>query len=176
MRQELIFNNRHNGYTVGKHCFQTNKKPININEIDSKKILLSNKVSYGKQGANKYYTGYFHDDFRPMCIIIKEIKLYTDPINILGNNKEFLKYIEIWKKIDALFNEKHNKRGLYNKPASNNEYVRPKINRFNGNFHGNKTLTKDEYYDNSILLIESICEVKNKYHHQTFLDKFFEKQ
>ena len=50
MRQELIFNNRHNGYTVGKHCFQTNKKPVNINEIEIKKkycylikYLMANK-------------------------------------------------------------------------------------------------------------------------------------
>ena len=25
-----------------------------------------------------------------------------------------------------------------------------------------------------MLLLESICEVENKYYHQTFLDKFFE--
>ena len=31
-----------------------------------------------------------------------------------------------------------------------------------------------KYYANSILLIESICEVKNKYYPQTFLDEFFE--
>ena len=33
-------------------------------------------------------------------------------MNILANNKEFLKYIEIWNKIKDLFNEKFNKRGL----------------------------------------------------------------
>ena len=37
MRQELIFNIRHNNYSVGKHYFQTNKKSINIKEIDIKK-------------------------------------------------------------------------------------------------------------------------------------------
>ena len=49
MRQELTSNIGHNSYSVGKHYFQTNKKPININEIDVKKILSPNKVSYGKQ-------------------------------------------------------------------------------------------------------------------------------
>ena len=39
---------------------------------------------------------------------------------------------------------------------------------------GNKKLTKDEYYGHSILLLESVCEVKNKYFPQTFLDEFFE--
>ena len=59
----------------------------------------------------------------------------------------------------------HNKRGLYNKRLYNNEYIRTKITPFNENIHGNKKLTKDEYYGNSILFIESICKVKNKYYY-----------
>ena len=59
------------------HYFKTNKKPVDINET-----VLSNKVSSGKQGANKYYIGYVSGDFRPLCFIIKEIKLYTDHMNI----------------------------------------------------------------------------------------------
>ena len=37
MRKELIFNNGHNNYTIDKHYFQKDKKPININEVDTKK-------------------------------------------------------------------------------------------------------------------------------------------
>ena len=59
------------------YYFKSNKKPININEIDIEKTLLSNNRFYGKQGANKEYIGYLDGDFRPLCIIIKEIKLYT---------------------------------------------------------------------------------------------------
>ena len=127
--------------------------------------MLSNKVPYGKQGANKYYIGYLSNDFRPLCIIIKEIKLYTD----------HMKYTEIWNKIVNLFYEKFNKRGLYNNPTHNNEHIETKISPYNENFHGNKKLTKDKYYDNSILLIESICKVKNKHYAKAFLDKLFEK-
>ena len=70
--------------------------------------MLPNKTPYGKQGYNKYYIGFLGGDFIPLCIIIKEVKLYNDHSNILANNKEFLKYIEIWYKIEALFNEKFN--------------------------------------------------------------------
>ena len=42
------------------------------------------------------------------------------------------------------------------------------ISPYNDIFKGNKKLTKDEYYDHSMLLIESICEAKNKYYPQTF--------
>ena len=127
--------------------------------------MLSNKAPYGKQGANKYYIGYLSNDFRPLCIIIKEIKLYTD----------HMKYTEIWNKIVNLFYEKFNKRGLHNNPTHNNEHIETKISPYNENFHGNKKLTKDKYYDNSILLIESICKVKNKHYPKAFLDKLFEK-
>ena len=80
-----------------------NKMKVLFNEKFNKRALCnkpvynneSNKVSYGKHGANKYYIGYLSGSFRPLCIIITEIKLYTDHLNILANSKEFLKYIEI---------------------------------------------------------------------------------
>ena len=37
------------------HFFKRKKKPINNNEVDITNIVFSNKVSYGNQGANKYY-------------------------------------------------------------------------------------------------------------------------
>ena len=101
MRKELIFNNRYNDYSIDKYHFQKNKKnPININEVDINKIFLSNKSTYGEQRSCKYYIGYLRSTgFRPMHIITKKIKLYTNHVKVLVNNNEFLKYIEIWNKI-----------------------------------------------------------------------------
>ena len=36
-------------------------------------------------------------------------------------------------------------------------------------------LIKDEYYGNLILLIECICEIRNKYYLQSFLNECFRK-
>ena len=47
------------------------------------------------------------------------------------------------------------------------------MNSCNENFNGNKTLTEDKCYGHSILLLESISEVENRYYPQTFLGKFF---
>ena len=58
-------------------------------------------------------------------------------MNILIDNKEFLKYVEIWNKIADLFNEKFNKRKLYNKPT-HNEHIRTEICPGNEGFHSNK--------------------------------------
>ena len=56
---------------------------------------------------DKYYIGYLGGTgFRPLHMIIKKIKLYTNHVNVLADNNELLKYIEIWNKIKALFNNK----------------------------------------------------------------------
>ena len=73
MRKELIFDNGHNNYIIDKYYFQNDKSTINISEVDTKKIVLSNKTPYGKEGANKYYTGYVGSSgFRPVHIMIKK--------------------------------------------------------------------------------------------------------
>ena len=70
--------------------------------------------------------------------------------------------------IILLFNKKINIKPTYNK------YIRTKISSYSENFQANKRLTKDKCHGHSILSLESISEVKNKYFPQTFLDKFFE--
>ena len=40
MRKELVFNNGHNNYSTNKYYFLKDKKPININEVDTDKIVL----------------------------------------------------------------------------------------------------------------------------------------
>ena len=72
-------------------------------------------------------------------------------MNVLANDNELLKYIEIWNKIEVLFNKKFNKKGFYRKSVYNNEYIRTKISVYN---------EEDKYYGHSILLLESISEVK----------------
>ena len=88
----MIFNNGHNNYITDKYYWQKDKKTNNINEIDTKKIVLSNETPYGKKGANKYYIGYAGSTgFRPIHIIIKKVKLYTNHMNFLADNKRLLK-------------------------------------------------------------------------------------
>ena len=165
----MIFNNKHNNYSIDKYYFQRDKTLININEVDTKKIMLSNKTPYGKEEANKYYIGYVgNTGFRALYIIIKKIKLYTNHMNVLADNGKVLKCIEIWDKIEVLFNKKFN-----NTPVYNDKYIKTKRSPYNENFH-DKKLTKVEYYGHSILLLEFICGLENKYYPQTFLDEFFE--
>ena len=84
--------------------------------------MLSSKTPCGKEGANKYYIIYVgRTGFKPLHTITEKKKLYTNHMNVLADNGEVLKYIEIWDKIEALFNKKFN-----NKPVYSNEYMRLK--------------------------------------------------
>ena len=112
MGKELVFNNGHNNYYINKYYFQKDKKPINTNEVDTEKIVLSNKIPYGELGANNYYIAYLNGGFKPLYIAVKNIKLYTNHMNVLANDDELLKYMTIWNKIEALFNKKTNKKGV----------------------------------------------------------------
>ena len=93
------------------HFQKDKKKPININEVDTKKMVLSKKTPHEKEGANKYYSGYVgYTGIRPLyIIIIKDIKLYIDHMNVLATDNELLNQVEIWNKIEALFNKKINR-------------------------------------------------------------------
>ena len=44
---------------------------------------------------------YIGAGFRPLHIIIKKIKLYANHMNVLADNNELLKYIDIWNKIEV---------------------------------------------------------------------------
>ena len=40
-------------------------------EVDTKTIVLSNKIPNGEHDANKYYTTYLNGGFKPLYITIK---------------------------------------------------------------------------------------------------------
>ena len=42
------------------NAFHKNKRPINIDKVDIKKIVLSKKDSCCKKGSFKYFIGYMH--------------------------------------------------------------------------------------------------------------------
>ena len=68
MEQEALYFGEN---SITKNPFHKNKKPININEVDIKRITLSNKKSYGNQDSFKCFTGFRHKGNAfpaPLCI------------------------------------------------------------------------------------------------------------
>ena len=46
---------------INKNAFHKNKRPINIDEVDIRRIVLSSKHSYGNKGSFKYFIGYINN-------------------------------------------------------------------------------------------------------------------
>ena len=86
--------------SIIKRAFHKNKKPININEVDIKRIALSNKKIIGKDSF-KYFVGYRHegDAFpSPLCIKLPQMNAkYSDKNskckNHLVKHEKILKHI-----------------------------------------------------------------------------------
>ena len=89
-----------------KQKFFQHKRTISIKNIDINKIVVSNKVSFGKKGF-KYFIGYKGaKNIRPLCIFLPKMSAYrkdsdeTKHISFLIKNDELLeKYNEISEKV-----------------------------------------------------------------------------
>ena len=86
---------------IKKQKIHQYNRPTSIKNIDINKIVVSNKVSFGKNGF-KYFTGYKDDKkIIPLCILLPKTSVYR-------KNFDETKYISFLLKDDELL-EKHNK-------------------------------------------------------------------
>ena len=53
---------------VNKKTFYKNKKPYDVYHIDTEKIFVSKKKSYGKKGSIKYFAGYKMRMLLDLCV------------------------------------------------------------------------------------------------------------
>ena len=81
------------------------KRPISIKSIDINKIVVSNKVSFGKKGI-KYFIGWKDaKKIRPLLIFLPKMSVYrrdfneTKDIVLIIDGELLEKYNEIWEKV-----------------------------------------------------------------------------
>ena len=110
--------------SIIKRAFHKNKKPININEVDIKRIALSDKKSYGKDSF-KYFIGYRHEGNAfpsPLCRKLSQMNAYatyfdknSKCMNHLVKDEIMLKkHVKIWNKIKSFIKKKLNREPVYN--------------------------------------------------------------
>ena len=83
---------------INKNTFHKCKKSTNIDNVNIRRIVMSNKVLYGKKGVFKYFIAYKKDiSIVPLYIKLPQmngcIKYFDDNnkcINFLINDKERL--------------------------------------------------------------------------------------
>ena len=94
---------------IEKYKFKQYKRPILIDNIDVNKIVVSNKISFGKNGF-KYFIG--NKDAKkigPLCIFFPKMSAYRRDFDkskcmsfLIKDEKLLEKYHEIWKKSATL--------------------------------------------------------------------------
>ena len=162
---------------IQKQKFHHHKESISIKNIDINKIVVSNKVSFGKK-AFKYFIGYkYAKKIRPLCIFLLKISAYrkdfdeTKYMSFLIKDDELLEeYHEIWEKV------KNIKKEFDSEPVCNEKYLKAKIKSYNGkintNFHSNKILKEgSQFICLSIILIDPVFRTGKNYYPQVFLEE-----
>ena len=118
--------------SIIKSAFHKNKKPININEVDIKRIALSDKKSLSKDPF-KNFIGYRHEGNAfpsPLCIKLPQKNAFAKNFDknskymnhLVKNGKMLKKYLKIWNKIKSLI-----KKELNSEPVYNDTYIKAKI-------------------------------------------------
>ena len=102
--------------SIIKSAFHKNKKPIDINEVDIKRIALSDKKSHVKDSF-KYFIGYRHEGNAfpsPLCMKLPQMNAYAKYFDknskymnhLVKVEKILKKYLKIkWNKIKSLIKE-----------------------------------------------------------------------
>ena len=63
---------------IPKQKFHQHKRPISIKNVDIDKIVVSNKVPFGKKGF-KYFIGYKHaKKIKPLCVYLPKMTAYRE--------------------------------------------------------------------------------------------------
>ena len=128
-------------------AFHKNKRPININEVDIKRIALSDKKSISEDSF-KDFIGYRRECNTfpfPLSIGLPQMKAYgkyfdenSKYMNHLFKDEKILKkFLQMWKKIQSLI-----KKELNSEPVYNAKYIKTKIKIYSDkvytNFEHNK--------------------------------------
>ena len=169
---------------INKNPFHKNKRPISTDKVDIRRKVLSKKYLYAKKGSFKYFIEYISETSAfpiPLCIKFPQMDGYfkyfdsnDNYLNLLVHDKEFLKkYNVIWDKISNLL-----KNEFDSEPVYNDKYIKTKIktcnNRISTIFHGNKIPEDNDnecYFCLSVISIDSIVNVGEKYYPQIFFEE-----
>ena len=78
-----------NNIKVNKKEFRESKQAIDLDGVDTDKIVVSHRFKYCEEGF-KYFTGYQNDEIvKSLCIILPQMNGYTKYFENGGKNMSF---------------------------------------------------------------------------------------
>ena len=117
MDQKII---KFNDTEIEKYKFHQYKSPVSIDNIGVNKIVVSNKISFGKNGFKHFIDYNNAEKYRPLWIFFPKMSTYRREFDktkcvffFIRNEKLLEKYDEIWKKKSAKLPKKNLTATLY---------------------------------------------------------------
>ena len=168
-----------NNIKVNKKEFHKSKKAIDLDLVDTGKIVVSDKFKHSEEGF-KYFIGYQEDEIvKPLCIILPQMNGYIKYFDNGGKNMSFLiKNSEVWEKYEDIWNVIKNKLNIkfHSQPIYENKYLKAKVREFNGNiktnFLGNDIPKENMYYTCiACINLDSVLKIDKLYYPQVYLEE-----
>ena len=167
-----------NNIKVNKKEFHKSKQAIDLDSVDTDKIVVSDKFKHSEEGF-KYFIGYQEDEiFKPLCIILPQMNGYIKYFENGGKNMSLsIKNSEVWEKYEEIWDVIKNKLNIkfHSQPIYENKYLKTKVREFDDNIKTNVLGTglpkENTYYTcNACITIDSIIRMNKKNYPQVYLE------
>ena len=168
-----------NNIKVNKKEFHKSKQAIELDLVETGKILVSDRFKHSEEGF-KYFIDYQEDEIvKPLCIILPQINGYIKYFENAGKNISFLiKNSEVWEKYEDIWDVSKNKLGIkfHSQPIYENKYLKLKVREFNGNiktnFLGNNVPKENTYYTSiACITLDSVLKLNKKNYPQLYFEE-----
>ena len=168
-----------NNIKVNKKEFHKSKQAIELDLVDTGKIVVSDRFKHSEEGF-KYFIGYQEDEIvKPLCIILPQMNGYIKYFENGGKNMSFLiKNDEVWQKYEDIWNVIKNKLDInfHSQPIYENKYLKAKVREFDGsiktNFLGNNLPNENTHYACiACITIDSIIKMKKNNYPKVYLEE-----
>ena len=163
-----------NNVRVNKKEFHKSKQAIELDLVDTGKIVVSDRFRRGEEGF-KYFIGYQEDEIvKPLCIILPQMNGYIKYFKNGGKNMTLLiKNSEVWEKYEDISDVIKNKLNIkfHTEPIYENKYLKTKVREFDGriktNFLGNNVPKENTYYTCiACISLDSVLKMGKKIIHK----------
>ena len=168
-----------NNIKVNKKEFHKSKQAIELDLVDTGKIVVSDKFKHSEKGF-KYFIGCQEDEIvKSLCIILPQMNGYIKYVDNGGKNMSFLikssevmeKYEDIWNVIKNKLNIKFHGQLIYK-----NKYLKTKVRQFDGSIKTNilgNGLPKENTYCACIacMTLDSVLKMNKKNYPQVYLEE-----
>ena len=171
----LTFNN----IKVNKEEFHKSEKAIDLDLVDTHKIVVSDRFKHSEEGF-KYFIGYQENEIvKPLCAILPQMNGYIKYFDNGGKNMSFLiKNDEVWQKNEDVWDVIKNKLNIkfHSQRIYENKYLKVKVRKFNGNiktnFLGNNVAKENTCYTCiACITLESVLKMSKKNYPQVYLEE-----